>query len=147
MVLTDDRALARARRLSRKVLVQAFYQLQMTQEPWQDLFNQHIADPDAKGLDRAYFEEILRGVAESHADLDALIGRYSDIQPIHLDPIEHGLLWMAFYELKHRPELPYRVVISEAVELAKKFGATDGHKYVNGVLDRAARELRPHDPV
>ncbi len=82
-------------------------------------------------------------IADSRDALDATLARYSDIEPARLDPIEHGILWMALYELRHRADVPFRVVISEAVELAKRFGATDGHKFVNGVLDRAAAELRP----
>lgn len=145
MSVNAERAVQRARRVSRKVLVQAFYQLQLTEQPWQDIYSQHRQDPDSAGLDEEYFLEVLKAVASIRAELDQDLSRFSDIQPIHLDPLEHGILWMSFYELKHRLDIPYRVVISEAVELAKKFGATDGHKFVNGVLDRAARELRPHE--
>jgi N utilization substance protein B len=68
-----------------------------------------------------------------------------EIPPHELDPIEHAVLWLGLHELESRLELPYRVALAEAVELAKQFGATDGHKFVNAVLDRAARELRPHE--
>ena len=70
---------------------------------------------------------------------------FSEIAPHELDPIEHAILWLGLHELEAQPELPYRVAISEAVELTKRFGATDGHKFVNAVLDKAARQLRPQE--
>jgi transcription antitermination protein NusB len=75
--------------------------------------------------------------------LDARLAAWTDREPRLLDPIEHAILLIGIYELSSRPEVPYRVAINEAVVLAKRFGATDGHKFVNAVLDRAARELRP----
>ena len=140
---SDVRALARARRAARKLLAQGLYQLQMAGQPWQDIYHQYLEDPESKGADEQFFKELLMQIADSRDALDEILARYSDIQPPRLDPIEHGILWMALYELQHRRDVPFRVVISEAVELAKRFGATDGHKFVNGVLDRAADELRP----
>ncbi len=140
---SEVRALSRARRAARKLLAQALYQLQMAGQPWQDIFHQFVGDPESAGADNEFFKELLRQIADSRAALDATLARFSDIEPARLDPIEHGILWVALYELEHRPDVPFRVVISEAVELAKRFGATDGHKFVNGVLDRAAAELRP----
>lgn len=139
---SEARALARGRRAARKILMQALYQLQVGGQPWQDIHQQYMADPESAGSDRDYFRELLLHVAEQRAALDAQLAAYSDIPPAQLDPVEHALLWIGLYELTHRPDVPYRVSISEAVELAKRFGATDGHKFVNGVLDRAARELR-----
>jgi len=140
---SGSRALARARRAARKLLAQGLYQLQIAGQPWQDIYHQYLADPESAGADQEFFKELLMQIADSRAALDASVARFSDIEPARLDPIEHGILWVAFYELEHRPDVPYRVVISEAVELAKRFGATDGYKFVNGVLDRAAAELRP----
>ena len=77
------------------------------------------------------------------ADLDSMLSRHVDRKTTELSPIEHGVLMIGAYELKHCVDIPYRVVINEAVELAKSFGGTDGHKYVNGVLDRTAGDLRP----
>jgi N utilization substance protein B len=77
------------------------------------------------------------------ADLDAILARHVDRKTTELSPIEHAILMIGAYELKHCIDIPYRVAINEAVELAKSFGGTDGHKYVNGVLDRAAGDLRP----
>jgi len=140
---SDARALSRARRGARKMLAQALYQLQIGGNPWQDIYHQYLEDPDAAGADADFFRELLMNIATGRDALDATLARYSDIEPARLDPIEHGILWMALYELTHRLDVPFRVVISEAVDLAKRFGATDGYKYVNGVLDRAATELRP----
>lgn len=139
---SEARALARARRGARRILVQAVYQLQVGGQPWQDVHQQFMADPESAGADRAYFREVLMNVAEGRESLDALLARYADIPPAQLDPTEHGILLVGLYELQHRLDVPFRVAISEAVELAKRFGATDGHKFVNGVLDRAARDLR-----
>ena len=142
---SDVRQLSRARRGARKVLAQALYQMQVGGHPWQDVYHQYALDPESKGSDMGYLRELLMNVAQQREALDALLERYSDIEPKHLDPIEHGILWMALYELQHRLDVPFRVAISEAVDLAKRFGATDGYKFVNGVLDRAAGELRPHE--
>jgi N utilization substance protein B len=101
-----------------------------------------MSDPESAGSDREYFRDLLMNVAEQREALDARLATYADIPPLRLDPLEHALLWIGLYELTHRMDVPYRVAISEAVELAKRYGATDGHKFVNGVLDRAARELR-----
>jgi N utilization substance protein B len=139
---SEARTAVRGRRAARKLLVQALYQLQMAEQPWQDICNQFLADPESAGADADYFRELLMKIAADRVALDALLERYSDIAPPRLDPIEHGILWLALCELRDQPQLPFRVAISEAVELAKRFGATDGHKFVNGVLDRAAGALR-----
>ena len=140
---SDVRALSRARRGARKLLAQGLYQLQLGGQPWQDIYHQFLADPESAGADTEFFKELLMQIADSRDALDATLARFSDIEPARLDPIEHGILWMALYELQHRADVPFRVVISEAVALARRFGATDGHKFVNGVLDRAARLWRP----
>ena len=139
---SQARQLARARRGARKLLVQALYQLQLAGQSWQDIHAQFVADPEAAGADLAFFREALRHVATERVALDAELTRFADIPPARLDPVEHAILLLGLYELQHRPDVPFRVAISEAVELAKRFGATDGYKFVNGVLDRAAGELR-----
>ena len=93
--------------------------------------------------DRAHFDALYFGAIEQAAALDAVIKRHIDRRPEHLSPVEHAVLMLGTYELMHCVDIPYRVAINEAVELAKSFGGTDGHKYVNGVLDKAAAELRP----
>lgn len=132
----------RARSLARRLVLQALYQLQINPRPWQDLHQDFVADPEAAKIDRDYFRELLMGVAGRREALDETIGRHGQIAPQDLDPVEHAILWLGLQELEVHPELPYRVAIAEAVQLARQFGATDSHKYVNAVLDRAARELR-----
>ena len=135
----------RARSLSRRLALQALYQLQINPRPWQDVHREFAADPEAARVDREYFRDLLAAIAPNIEALDAQLGTLSEIPPAELDPIEHAVLWLGLHELAARPELPYRVALAEAVELAKQFGATDGHKFVNAVLDRAARELRAHE--
>lgn len=93
--------------------------------------------------DRAHFDALLHGGIETAAALDEVLARHVDRKTTLLSPVEHAVLMIGVYELKHCIEIPYRVAINEAVELAKSFGGTDGHKYVNGVLDKCAAELRP----
>jgi N utilization substance protein B len=132
----------RARSLARRLALQALYQLQINPGSWQDTHRQFAEDPEAERVDRDYFQELLAAIVPGVAALDEQLGKYGEIAPAALDPIEHAALWLGLHELGAHQELPYRVVLAEAVELAKRFGATDGHKYVNAVLDRAARELR-----
>ena len=101
-----------------------------------------MADPEFADADPDYFREALAYIAEQRAALDERIVSFSDVDLARLDPVEHGILWLGLYELSVRADVPYRVVINEGVELTKRFGATDGHKYVNAILDRAAAALR-----
>jgi N utilization substance protein B len=135
----------RARSLSRRLALQALYQLQVNPRPWQDIYNQYAGDEEAERVDAQYFRELFEAIAGSRDSLDERMKPLSEIAPHELDPIEHAILWLGLHELEARPELPYRVAISEAVELTKRFGATDGHKFVNAVLDKAARQLRPQE--
>ena len=93
--------------------------------------------------DRAHFDALLHGCIAEASALDAVLARHVDRKTSQLSPVEHAVLMIGAYELSHCLEIPYRVAINEAVELAKSFGGTDGHKYVNGVLDKAAGDLRP----
>lgn len=133
----------RARSLARRLALQALYQLQLNDQSWQDTHQQYAADPEAERVDRDYFRDLLLAISGIRDELDAIIARCSEIAPAELDPIEHAVLWLGLYELQYCPELPFRIVLSEAVQLARQFGATDGHKFVNAVLDRAAKQLRP----
>ena len=135
----------RARSLARRLALQALYQIQINPLPWQDVQLQFAADPEAERVDRDYFRRLIEGVALQREALDSRLSGLCEIPPQELDPIEHAVLWLGLHELQSCPELPYRVALAEAVQLAKQFGATDGHKFVNAVLDRAARELRPHE--
>ena len=103
----------------------------------------HIREEeDYPKCDKPHFEALLHGCVREAPGLDAVLARHTDRRTTQLSPVEHGVLMIGVYELMHCIEIPYRVVINEGVELAKSFGGTDGHKYVNGVLDKAAAELR-----
>ena len=93
--------------------------------------------------DSVHYDALLHGCITEASALDAVLARHVDRKTTELSPIEHGVLMIGAYELTHCQDIPYRVAINEAVELAKSFGGTDGHKYVNGVLDKAASDLRP----
>ena len=134
-----------ARALARRLALQALYGWQLNARPWQDLVTDFSADADMARADADYFRVLVQGVCESHAALDEALAPFLDVKAAQLDAIEHAVLWIAALELRQQPEVPFRVVIHEAVGLAKRFGATDGHKFVNAVLDRAAREWRAHE--
>jgi N utilization substance protein B len=131
------------RSVARKLALQALYRWQLNSCPWQDLVQEFGAAEDMARADQDYFRSLVEGVARDSAALDERLAAFSDRAPRLLDPIERAILLIGLYELTARQEVPYRVAINEAVGLAKRFGATDGHKFVNAVLDRAARELRP----
>ena len=95
--------------------------------------------------DDAAVNKLVTDVCGASESLDAALAGHMDRKPTELDPVERAVLWVGAHELKNAPDVPYRVVINEAVGLAKRFGATDSHKFVNAVLDAAARELRPHE--
>jgi N utilization substance protein B len=135
----------RARNLSRRLALQALYQLQINPLPWQDIQRQFLADPEAERVDQDYFSDLFTAIAVNREALDARLALLSEIPPARLDPVEHAILWLGLHELTDHPELPYRAAITESVQLTKQFGATDAHKFVNAVLDRAAQESRPHE--
>jgi N utilization substance protein B len=107
-----------------------------------DVIEEFRHEQDMEVADLDYFEDLLRGVEKHCADLDAGLAPWLDRDMAQVDPLERAILRLAAYELCHRPDVPYRVVLNEAVEVAKRFGAEHGHTYVNGVLDKAAREWR-----
>lgn len=139
----DKRSAARS--VSRKLAMQALYRWQLNAGPWQDLVQEFADDADMPKADREYFGELISGIGGDREALDAVLAGSTDRPPQELDPVEHAALLIGAWELRSRPDVPYRVAISEAVALTRKFGATDGHKFVNAVLDRLARELRPHE--
>jgi len=131
--------------VARKLALQALYRWQLNACAWQELVSEFADDPDMPRADDEYFRALIEGVCSEREALDAELAPLLDRKPAALDPIERALLLMGTYELRHRPEVPYRVVINEAVALARRFGATDGYKYINGVLDRGARLWRTHE--
>ncbi|GMV00825.1 MAG: transcription antitermination factor NusB [Burkholderiaceae bacterium] len=136
-----------ARRRARELALQGLYQWLMSRED-SGAIQAHLTETPGFGkADSGHFETLLHGAIGAAGELDALIAPNLDRKVGELSPVEHGVLMLAAFELSRMPEIPYRVVINEAVELAKTFGGTDGYKYVNGVLDRVAARLRPHEAV
>lgn len=131
-----------ARSAARRLLVQALYQRQLGGQAWQELHGQYSTDPLFARSDAEYFRTALEAVCEGATGLDLELQQYSDIAPERLDPVEHAILRLGLWELMSRPDVPYRVVINEAVELAKRYGATEGHRFVNAVLDKASHAHR-----
>ena len=134
--------LAAERRKARHYGMQALYQWHMAGAAVSDIEAEFRADYDFSRVDLAYFQDLLHGIPACVDELDDALAPLLDRKVDDLDPIERTLLRMGMYELTRRIDVPYKVVINEEVALAKKFGATDSHKYVNGVLDKAARQLR-----
>ena len=132
------------RSVARKLALQALYRWQLNDAPWQDLILEFGDAEDMPKADREYFRELVEGVWRERVDLDTRLTVWMDRKPELLDPIEHAVLLIGLFELVSKTEIPFKVVINEAVGLTKRFGATDGHKFVNAVLDRAAKELRPY---
>ena len=132
-----------ARRRSREIALQGLYQWLISgDEP--GVIDAHMREQEGfDKCDAAHFDALLHGCVREAADLDGVLARHVDRKTTELSPIEHAVLMIGSYELKHCIDVPYKVAINEAVELAKSFGGTDGHKYVNGVLDKAAADLRP----
>jgi N utilization substance protein B len=131
-----------ARRKAREFAMQALYQWHVNHESAGVIEAQFQAQPGLAKADKAYFSELLRAVIQQSDALDALLQTVVDRELKSLTPVELSILRMGAYELQTRLEIPYRVVLNEAVALAKKFGATQGHRYVNAVLDQLSRSLR-----
>jgi N utilization substance protein B len=130
----------RGRPGARRLLLQALYQSQIAGHDRQELMRQYAEHVDYATVDSAYFSQLLADIDNARAELDADIATYGDIVPAQLDPVEHAILWIAFAEFRFHPDVPPKVVINEAIELAKCFGADGGHRYVNGLLDKAAAD-------
>jgi len=132
-----------ARRRAREVALQGLYQWLLSGSDGAEIEAHLQEQEDFDKLDRVHLDALLHGCIREAAALDAVLARHVDRKTSLLSPVEHAVLMIGAYELTHCIDIPYRVAINEGVELAKSFGGTDGHKYVNGVLDKAAAELRP----
>lgn len=132
-----------ARSRARDLLVQALYQMQISGHDQDELQKQFRERRDYENVDREYFDESLADILRNLAALEQSVADLADRPLVQLDPVERGILLLGIHELESRTEIPYRVVINEAVNLARRFGAVDGHKYINAVLDRAALRIRP----
>ena len=142
MSTPNRNTLAAERRKARHYGMQALYQWLMAGASLHDIEAEFRAEYDFSHVDLDYFQALLHEIPACVDELDASLAPMLDRDLKDLDPIEHTLLRMGCYELLQRVDVPYKVVINEEVALAKKFGATDSHKYVNGVLDKAARQFR-----
>ena len=135
--------MSRQRSKARSLAVQAVYQWQMAGQNVQDIITHLLTEQADSKVDSEYFRELVTGVANELSRLDESLSPHLDRSIESVDPVERAVLRIGAFELASHPEIPYRVVINEAIEMAKVFGAEQGHKYVNGVLDKAAKTLRP----
>jgi N utilization substance protein B len=122
--------------------MQALYQWQLARLDLKEIEDQFLIDQDMSKVDLQYFHELLHRIPAQLDDIDLILTEFVDRPVNEIDPVERAILRIGVFELEHHQEIPYRVVLSEAVQLAKQFGALDGHKYVNGVLDKIAQTSR-----
>ena len=130
------------RRIARELVLRALYQWQLTGDDFAKLLVQAEEADEYPQANAAFLKGLLDGILKEAAALDAALAPHLDRKVAELSPIEHGVLLVGAYELSHSLDVPYRVAINESVELAKRYGGTDGHKFVNGVLDKLAKETR-----
>ena len=134
---------AHARSRARRSAVQAYYQWQMTQEPIKDVINEfEVSREELKKADKEYFRALLHGMVANAGAMDEELGPLLDRPVRELDPVERAVLHLGTFELLNCPDIPWRAVINEAVELAKMFGAEQSHRYINGILDKLAHRVR-----
>ncbi len=131
-----------ARSRSRRRALQAVYAMQLSGTGVKDVIAQFAHEQAHEAADLEYFKDLVRGVARHHAELDAALQPFLDRSVEEVDQIERAMLRIATYELQHRLDVPFRVILDEAVKTVKRFGSEHGHTYVNGVLDRAAAQWR-----
>jgi len=134
--------MSQKRSQARRHAVQALYQWQVAGQDVGEIINQFLEEQTLESFEVPYFQDLLHGVPNHLGELDELLKPALDRAIESVDPVERAVLRLGVYELRFKPEVPYRVVINEAVELAKVFGAEQGHKYVNGVLDQVAKKVR-----
>jgi N utilization substance protein B len=140
--MSSINALAAQRRRARHFALQGLYQWSMTQANLAEIEAEFRIDNDFSHVDGEYYRALLTGVVSDACELDSSFEQLLDRTLDELDPIERSLLRLGTFELKERIDVPYKVVINESVALAKKFGATDSYRYINGVLDKVARNYR-----
>ncbi len=141
MVKPADKKKTGSRTSARRLAMQAIYQWLMSRENITAIENQYIEDPEARSADQSMLTALIRGVEANHKELADIMQPFLYRPFNEVDPIEQAILLLSTYELKYTPSVPYRAVINEAIELAKTYGAEQGYKFVNGVLDRVAKDL------
>lgn len=139
---SDNARFIKKRKHARDKGLQALYQWQLSGEDLEWIKNHYLEDQGVSSGDEAYFLELLFEIPSQVSKLDAIYSKHVENFEDHLDPIETNILRIATYEFLHHLEIPYKVVINEAINLAKTYGADDSHKFVNGVLDPLSREMR-----
>jgi N utilization substance protein B len=140
--MSDKASLAKARGKARRLAMQAIYQWQMTGDDVDAIKKQFAEENSMSSVDADYFSELLHGSTGDTAEIDALLEKYMDRLVSSVDPVERAILRLACYEFLKRLDVPYRVIINEAVTLTKKFCAVKSHTFVNAVLDKVAHEVR-----
>ena len=131
-----------SRHLARRAAIQALYQWDMTQQSRLEIEKHFLADDRLKKVDDEYFKELVQEIPRLVEDIDSSLSPYIDRDIAQVDPIEKAVLRVAAYELIHHAEIPYRVVLNEAIELSKTFGSENGYRFVNGILDKMGAEVR-----
>lgn len=135
----------RQRSRARRLAMQALYQWQLDRQDIGRINAQFLTERDMGDADLTYFQELLQQTALHLDAIEAVIGPHLDRPLVQLDPVERAILWIGAYEFLYRRDIPYRVIINEAVELAKTFGAEQGHRFINGVLDKIAQQNRSEE--
>ena len=134
--------MSQARTNARKAAVQALYQWQMTGQSLIEIERQFLEEERLKDAQKSYFTELFHGVPKNLEAIDQALSEFVDRPVNMIDPVERAILRMSVYELLHRLDMPYRVVLNEGINLAKYFGADGSHKYINGILDKVAQQKR-----
>jgi N utilization substance protein B len=134
--------MSQTRTNARKAAVQALYQWQMTGQSIIEIERQFLEDERLKDVQKSYFTELFHGVSKNLVVLDETLNEFVDRPVDMIDPVERAILRIGAYELLHRLDMPYKVILNESINLAKYFGADGSHKYVNGILDKIAQNIR-----
>ena len=134
------------RYLARRCAVQALYQWKVTGQATSEIESSFIRNDSLSGRHLEYFLHLIQNIPGNAETLDAILSPHLDRDLEKVDLVEHAILWLGTYELKFQPDIPVNVVIDEAIDLAKTFSSEHGYKYVNGVLDKVAKEVRNNSP-
>lgn len=134
--------MSQARTNARRAAVQALYQWQMTGQNLSEIERQFLEEQRLKDAQKSYFTELFHGVPKNLTQIDEVLSEFVDRPVDSVDPVERAILRIGVYELLHRLDMPYRVVLNESINLAKDFGADGSHRYVNGILDKVALQQR-----
>lgn len=134
--------MSQARTNARRAAVQALYQWQMTGQNLSEIERQFLEEQRLKDAQKSYFTELFHGVPKNLTQIDEVLSEFVDRPVDSVDPVERAILRIGVYELLHRLDMPYRVVLNESINLAKDFGADGSHRYVNGILDKIALKQR-----